>query len=67
MKGIQYLTDAKGNKTAVLLSLEEWGEVWEDICDVLVSESRKDKSTVPWDQLKAELNRKKHAPTAVHR
>ncbi len=67
MKGIQYVTDVKGKKTAVLLSLDEWGEVWEDICDILVSESRRDEHTVPWEQLKAEMNRKKHARSAVHR
>jgi hypothetical protein len=67
MKGIQYIIDVKGIKTAVLLSLDEWGEVWEDICDILVSESRKDEPTVPWEQLKAEMNRKRHARSAVRR
>ena len=37
-----------------MLSLEEWGELWEDIYDVLVSESRKDEPTVDWEELKAE-------------
>lgn len=38
-----------------MLSLEQWGELWEDIYDVLVSEARKDEPTVSWEELKAEL------------
>jgi len=57
MKGIQFVTDETGKRTAVLISLEEWGEVWEDIYDALVSESRKDEPTVPWEELKAEMER----------
>jgi hypothetical protein len=53
-KGIQFLVDESGQRTAVVLSLEEWGELWEDIYDVLVSESRKDEPTVDWEELKAE-------------
>ncbi len=55
MKGIQFVTDNAGKVTAVLLDLEEWGELWEDIYDSLVSESRKDEPTVPWAQLKEEI------------
>ena len=31
LKGVQYVTDSAGKRTAVLISLEEWGELWEDI------------------------------------
>jgi len=54
MKGIQFVIDDKGEKRAVLLDLEEWGEVWEDIYDTLVSRSRKDEPTVSWEELKAD-------------
>jgi len=54
MKGIQYLVDDDGNKTAVVLDLEEWGELWEDIFDILVSEARRDEPTLSWEALKAE-------------
>jgi hypothetical protein len=41
MTGIQYLTDEKGRKVAVLIDLtKHWG-LWEDIQDVLVSRSRR--------------------------
>jgi len=62
LKGVQYLVDSSGKRTAVVISLEEWGEIWEDIYDVLVSESRKDEPTVAWETLKAELE--SEAPTS---
>jgi PHD/YefM family antitoxin component YafN of YafNO toxin-antitoxin module len=55
MKGVQFIVDDAGKKTAVVISLEEWGELWEDIYDILVSESRRDEPTVPWEELKAEM------------
>jgi len=56
MQGIQFVTDEAGNRTAVLISLDEWGEIWEDIYDVLVNESRKDEPAVEWERVKAELS-----------
>lgn len=55
MKGIQFLTDEEGKLTAVLISLEEWGDVWADFYNVMVAEARKDEDTVPWEELKAEM------------
>jgi hypothetical protein len=52
MKGVQFVTDDAGKRTAVLISLAEWGELWEDIYDIMVSESRKREATVPWEELK---------------
>ncbi len=55
LKGVQYVTDGTGKRMAVLISLDEWGELWEDIYDVLVSQARKDEPSVPWETLKAEM------------
>ena len=41
MKGIQFVVDDTGRRTAVIIDLEKWGEIWEDIYDILVSESRR--------------------------
>ena len=60
MKGIQFVVDDTGEKKAVLIDLSEWGELWEDIYDVLVSQSRKDEPTTPWEELKAEMVEAKH-------
>ncbi len=55
MKGIQFVVDDVGKKTAVIIDLEEWGELWEDFYDILISESRRNESTISWDELKAEM------------
>ena len=55
LEGVQYVTDSTGKRTAVLISLEEWGDLWEDIYDVLVSHGRMGEPTVSWETLKKEL------------
>lgn len=57
MKGIHFVIDDTGEKKAVLIDLSEWGELWEDIYDVLVSQSRRGEPTIPWEELKAEMKR----------
>ncbi len=42
MEGIQFVTDDKGRKTAVLIDLEKHGELWEDFYDSLIAAERKD-------------------------
>ena len=51
IRGIQFVTDAQGKRVAVQLDLNGWGELWEDIYDNIVANSRKDEPTVPleWD------------------
>jgi hypothetical protein len=41
MNGIQFLTEDKGKRTAAVIDLKKHNELWEDIEDVLVSQSRK--------------------------
>ncbi|MGO9579101.1 MAG: hypothetical protein ACLP2P_06770 [Desulfobaccales bacterium] len=55
MKGIQFVVDDTGKKKAVLIDLLEWGELWEDIYDVLVAQSRKGEPMVDWEDLKSEM------------
>jgi len=40
MKGIQFIVDDEGKKTAVLIDLREHGELWEDFYDSLVARMR---------------------------
>ena len=53
--GIQYVTDERGRRTAVIISLELWGGVWEDFLDVLTAEARAGEPRAPWDAVKASL------------
>ncbi|GEA26305.1 hypothetical protein [Microcystis aeruginosa] len=55
MKGINFVINEKGEKKAVLIDLEEWGELWEDFSDILISRSRENESEISWDELKQEL------------
>lgn len=55
VRGIQFVTDVEGHKVGVLLDLKEWGEVWEDIYDNLVADSRKAELTLPLDRFEMEL------------
>jgi oligoribonuclease NrnB/cAMP/cGMP phosphodiesterase (DHH superfamily) len=40
MRGVQYVTDEKGEKTAVLIDLKKNGELWEDFYDYMISRER---------------------------
>jgi len=42
MEGIQFVVDEKGEKTAVLIDLKKYGEIWEDFYDNLVAQMRID-------------------------
>ena len=55
MKGINFVITEQGEKKAVLLDLDEWGELWEDFSDILVSRNREDEAEFSLDELKAEL------------
>ncbi len=56
IRGIQFVTDDQGKKVAVQLDLNEWGELWEDIYDNIVADSRKGEPTLTLDKFEAELN-----------
>jgi hypothetical protein len=42
MKGIQFLIDDKGNKTAVLIDLKTHADLWEDFHDLILASSREE-------------------------
>jgi hypothetical protein len=55
MRGIHFVTDESGNRVAVQLDLDEWGELWEDIYDNLVADERRGEATVSLDEVEREL------------
>ena len=55
MGGIQFLTDAKGHKTAAVIDLKLHKALWEDIEDVLVSRSRSREKGVSLEKVKSAL------------
>ena len=56
IRGIQFVADAQGKRVAVQLDLNEWGELWEDIYDNIVADSRKGEPTVPLDNLAGDID-----------
>jgi hypothetical protein len=55
LEGIQFVTDSSGKRTAVMLDLERYGELWEDIYDVLIAREREDEERIPLDQVRRTL------------
>jgi hypothetical protein len=53
MTGIQFVTDGKGRKTAVLIDLKKHKVIWEDFWDGLVSESRRKEKSIPYEKYRA--------------
>jgi len=59
MTGIQFVTDEKGHKVAVLIDLKRYGAVLEDFWDGLISESRRKEKGIPYQQYRANRLRRK--------
>jgi hypothetical protein len=55
VSGIQFITDEKGRKTAVIIDLKKHKALWEDIEDVLVSQSRRHEKRIPLDKAKPDI------------
>ena len=61
MKGINYITDAKNRKKAVIIDLDAIKKNEEEIhefIDTLVAESRKNDEMVDWEEAKKRLRKK---------
>ena len=53
----QYVTDENGKKTAIILPIEEFEELMEDLADLAVLAERHDESTIPTEEVIARLKR----------
>jgi hypothetical protein len=56
LKGIQFLVDENGEKTAVQIDLKKYGEIWEDIYDALIAQSRADEPRETLEEVKKLLS-----------
>ncbi len=54
-RNVQYATDAEGNKTAVILPLEEYEELMEDLHLSRVARESKNEERISWKQVRADL------------
>lgn len=55
MKGIQFVSDDKGRKVAVLIDLKKYGELWEDFYDSLLARARAEEPRETLDFVKKRL------------
>jgi hypothetical protein len=55
MQGIQFVTNDKGKRVAVLIDLERHGELWEDFYDQLVVEERRGDKRLPFSAVEKRL------------
>jgi len=57
--GFQFIVDADGNKTAVLVNLKKHRRLWEDFYDLLIVESRREEPRIDWQTAKQRLLKKR--------
>ncbi|MBF0563976.1 MAG: hypothetical protein HQK89_01905 [Nitrospirae bacterium] len=58
MKGIQYIMDDKGDRTAVVIDLKKYGDIWEDFYDGIIASERKDEPRESLETVKEKLIQK---------
>ncbi len=56
----KFITDGQGRKTEVILPIDEYDELLEDIHDLAVIAERKNETVIPFDQVKEDLKRDGH-------
>ena len=55
MEGIRFVTDERGNRTAVQIDLNLYGELWEDIYDTILARMRKNEPRETLESVKERL------------
>lgn len=54
---LQYITDERGERTAVVLPINDYEKLLEDLDDLAVVAERRDEPVIPHEQFRAELKR----------
>ncbi len=54
---VHYLTDTRGKKTAVVLSLKKYRQLLEDLADLAAVADRRDEPLIPHDKFIRELKK----------
>jgi hypothetical protein len=65
MKGIQFLIDEEGEKTAVVIDLKKHAELWEDFYDRALARSRADEPRETLESVKKRLRSSRRRGTNV--
>jgi len=59
MKGVQYVVDDGGQRTAVVIDLRKHAELWEDFYDRAIAESRRHEPRESLESVKAKLEKRR--------
>lgn len=65
MKGVSYLVDDDGNRTAVILDLRKHRRLWEDVYDRLLVESRRREPRESVERVRKRLGRRRAGKSAA--
>lgn len=57
IRGVKFLFDERGEKTAVMIDLRQGRGLWEDILDVATARSRERESTESWATIRARIEK----------
>ncbi|MBR8829026.1 MAG: hypothetical protein DSM107014_14190 [Gomphosphaeria aponina SAG 52.96 = DSM 107014] len=57
MKVIQFIVDESGEKTAVVIDLKQWGQLWEKFSNLLLTHSYPNEEWLHQSPLKEKLDR----------
>lgn len=55
MQGIQFIVDTNGQRTAVVIDLERYGDLWEDFYDLLTTRMRQDETRESLEEVRQQL------------
>jgi hypothetical protein len=58
MKGVQFVVNARGEKTAVVIDLKKYSELWEDFYDAAVARERQNEPREALETVKRRLRRR---------
>ncbi len=58
MKGVQFVVNERGEKTAVVIDLRKHSEVWEDFYDAATARQRRDEPRETLESVKRRLRRR---------
>ena len=57
MKGVQFVVDENGQRTAVVIDLKRYSEVWEDFYNIAVARKRDHEPRESLDSVRKRLRR----------
>ncbi len=58
MNGINYITDENGKRNAVVLDLNKYSKVWEDMYDIIIADERVKEPKESYESVKMKIKKR---------